>query len=217
MNTSPLLQVFLLLPATLLALTFFYNRANAEEAEWSREAISLPQDAENRRMEVISSDGRKKAVIDGVKLSVLINGKYLHGIENAGINTLAELQWSPDSTALFVTESYGGAVGDWHAILYLIEGSVVRRLDVTKQVVNSFKKHYRCKEPEEPNIGAIKWFNGAKKLLIVAEVPPHSSCPEMGKIRGYIVEIPTGGIFQEFDEKRLRTEWGDYLGKRFKQ
>lgn len=215
MNTNPLLRVFLLLTAMLLVLTFFLNKASAEGAEWSREAISLQQDAENRRMEVISSDGRKKAVVDGVKFSVLMDGKYLPGIEDAGINTLAELQWSPDSTALFVTESYGGVVGDWHATVYLVEGSSIHRLNVTKEVVNSFKKHYHCKEPEEPNVGAIKWLNGAK-LLLVAEVPPHSSCPEMGEIRGYIVEIPTGEILQEFDEKRLRTGWGDYLGKRFK-
>jgi hypothetical protein len=144
------------------------------------------------------------------------DGKPLPGIEDAGVNTLAELQWSPDSTAFFITESSGGVVGDWHVIVYLHDGRRVRRVDVSKTVLQSFQKHYRCQEPEVPNVGAVTWLHGAKHLLLVAEVPPHSSCLEMGKIRGYIVDIPTGRIRQEYSEKKLRAHWGVYLGRRFK-
>ena len=216
MNTIDLLRLVSLLAAMLLAQWFPYRESAAEVAQWSMEATTLPYEVGTRQIEVFAPDRRKKAVIDGVRLSVVMNGKHLPGIEDTGVSTLAELQWSPDSTAFFITESYGGAVGDWRVTVYLSDGRRVRSLDVSKEVIKSFKKHYLCKEPEEPNVGAVKWLNGAKHLLLVAEVPPHSSCLEMGKIRGYIVDIPTGSILQEFTEKKLRPDWGVYLGRRLK-
>jgi len=216
MNRSALLRVFSLLAIMLLAQWFAYKEAAAEVAQWSREATMLSYETGARHIEIFAPDRKKKAVIDGIKLNVVTNGKHLLGMEDAGVNTLAELQWSPNSKAFFVTESDGGAVGDWHVTVYLSESRRVRSVDVSKEVVQSFKKYYRCKEPEEPNIGAVKWLNGAHRLLLVAEVPPHSSCLEMGKLRGYIVDIPTGKILQEFSEKKLRADWGVYLGRRLK-
>jgi hypothetical protein len=39
----------------------------------------------------------------------------------------------------------------------------------------------------------------------------------MGKLFGYIVSVPSGGIVEKFSEARLRNEWGKYLGERLKK
>jgi hypothetical protein len=209
-----------LLPIFLLLTSFFSGSLSAFEdskieGQWSKEATFLPYKDGIRKVEIASPDRRKIAIIGGVELSVVMDGKRIQGTEDEGISTLAELAWSPDSKAFFVTESYGGEVGEWVVWINVIEGERVRVINPAKDVSKSFKKHYKCYNAEEPNVGAVKWLNGGKHLLLVAEVPPHSSCPEMGKLRGYIVEIPTGKIVQEFDEAKLTTDWGPFLGKRF--
>lgn len=183
--------------------------------EWSREATSLGYKGETRKVEVPAPDRRKTVVVEGVSIFVRVDRRRLPGTENEGVGTLAELAWAPDSTAFFITESLGGAVGEWRVAVYVIENQSIHVKDVTQDVIKQFKGHYECKEPEEPNVGAVKWLNGSTKLLVIAEVPPHSSCPEMGKLRGYLVEAVSGKITQEFDESELRARWGPYLGQRF--
>jgi len=202
---------------TALAQAFPYQDARTRVAEWSKEAVSISYAKPERKIEIPSPDGREKVLIQGVSLSVAMGGNRLRGTEDVGVSALAELLWSSDSIAFAITESFGGEVGDWHVTVYMIEKGVVQRLAVSNEVVKSFKSYYRCTEPEEPNIGAITWLNGSRDLLLVAQVPPHSSCPEMGKVRGYLVEVPTGQITKEFDEKELRDLFGGCLGSRFKK
>ena len=185
--------------------------------EWSREATVLEYRGGTRTAAILAPDRRKKAIVDGVSLRVEMDGPRLPGIENAGVSTLAELRWAPDSRAFFITESHGGAVGEWRVTVYMIETQSVRSVDVTSEVTREFKQHYRCAEPEEPNVGAVRWVDGSNQLLVVAEVPPHSSCPEMGKVKGYVVKVPTGRIVQAFDARELKTRWGRYLGDRLKR
>lgn len=191
-----------------------YVLAASELPVWSNAAVPLYGN-ETRHFEVAAPDGTKVAVIDGVSLSVVAYGNRLPGIEHAGVSTLAELSWAPDSSAFFITESYGGAVGDWHVTVFMVTGGSVSRVNVGNNVMKSFMMHYRCEEPEEPNIGGIKWLNNGRQLLLAAEVPPHSTCPEMGKVMGYIVDIPSGKILQEFRDKALKDDWGQFLGQRF--
>lgn len=189
----------------------------AGAGEWSKEATPLLYTGGTRRLQIRAPDPRKTAIIEGVRFYVAMDGRRLPGTEDKGVSTLAELAWSPDSRAFFVTESYGGAVGDWHVFVYIIEKARVRSIYVTEEVVRRFKRHYACYEPEEPNVGAIKWVTDSKQLLLVAEVPPHSSCPEMGKVRGYLVSVPAGAIIKEFTERQLRHRWTRYLGDRFRK
>ncbi len=179
---------------------------------WSREATFLEYHEGARRIEIISPDRRKIVIIEGVAFDVVMDGARLPGTEEKGVTTLAELAWSPDSRAFFITQSYGGAVGDWHIRVYLIENGRVRVYNVSQDIVKEFRKQYNACEP---NVGAITWVHGSKKLLLVAEVPPHSVCPQMGEVRAYIVEVPTGKIVEEFDRKSLKARWGRHLGQRF--
>jgi hypothetical protein len=180
--------------------------------DWSAEAISLVY---LRRAEIVSPDGRRAVIISEGPLVIEMDGRPLQGTENRAVTTLAELAWAPDSGALFITQSYGGAVGEWRVAVYTVESGGVRAWDVSSEVVRQFRKLYKCKGAEAPNVGAAKWLDGSKRLLLVAEIPPHSSCPEMGKVRGYVVEIPDGRIVESFGARELKARWAQYLGKRF--
>ncbi len=186
----------------------------AEDGIWSKETILLSENPQTRKIQIVSPDKGMTATIDGIKLQVEKMGRRFSGIENESVATLAELGWSPDSRAFFITASDGGLVGSWSARIYFIEDAKVRPLNLTPGIVKRFKKQYTCSEPEEPNIAAIKWWNGSDKLLFVAEVPPHSTCPGMGKVMGYLVAIPSGKIIKEISEKKLKSDWGAYLGQR---
>ncbi len=207
--------IVLILMAMISPQAVYCESLSADEGLWSREAIPFQYHACIPEIDLVSPDGTITILIKGVSICVKVKDKCLSGIENEGVSGLAELMWSPDSSGFVITQSEGGEVGEWNVSVYLIQNSTVHKLDVTQLVVSSFKKHYSCLEPEEPNIGAIRWLNGGKRLLLAAEVPPHSSCPEMGKKRGYIVEIRTGTILQEVSGSDLIDRWRSFLGKRF--
>jgi hypothetical protein len=97
---------------------------------------------------------------------------------------------------------------------YMVSGAGIRPVNIGRHVLKDFKRHYKCWEPELPNVGAVAWIEGSAKLLLAAQVPPHSSCREMGKLRGYVVSVPRGAILESMDEKVLRDRWEDLLGWR---
>lgn len=184
---------------------------------WSRHATELQYTADGERkrnLEVLAPDGRTRIVVTGPLMKVEVNGREVPGGEGLGANTLAELAWAPDSRAFFLTESGGGLVGEWFVTVYTLDkGKVVDR-DVTREVIRRFKKHYRCIEDQPPNLGGVAWVQGSRRLLVVAEVPPHSNCPQMGKIRGYIVDVASGEVLQEFTAKELKVGWRRHIGDR---
>lgn len=64
-------------------------------------------------------------------------------------------------------------------------------------------------------VAFIQEDGGGLSVVMDGRRPPHSSCPEMGKIRGYLVEVPSGKIIREYAERDLRARWGWHLGYRF--
>jgi hypothetical protein len=185
-----------------------------EEGMWSNEAKSLSYFPKPQQIRIDAPDKRTVAVLDGLKLLVLRDGKKLPGIEDEGVVGPAELAWAPDSKGFFITWSDGGWVGTWRTDVYLIEKERVRRVDVTQEVKRESKKNYKGIKPEALNIAAVKWLKGSRNLVLVGEVPPSSFYPEMGKVIGYIVSVPSGKIVEQFGERRLKAVWGRYLGPR---
>jgi hypothetical protein len=199
----------------LILLLCFVDLSCAEPARWSRDAVSFLFAPRGEDVRVLAPDGKRIALFHDFRIDVIEGSERLIEEGRLGIPYFSELLWSPDSNGFVVTESDGGDVGSWRTWVYLIEGRRVRWFDPSKFVVNEFKKHYECMEPEEPNIGAITWIGSSKNLLLVAEVPPHSTCPEMAMVMGYIIEIPSGTIKREISEEKLFADWSQYLGRRF--
>jgi hypothetical protein len=136
------------------------------------------------------------------------------------IFTLAEVGWASDSCAFFITQSDGGAVGTWNTDAYLLTPLGLRKVAVSDGVRKDFMKRYNCdvwgdqRGNEIPNIAGLKWLKGSRELLLVAEVPPHSSCPEMGKFMGYVVSVPSTKIVTRYSAREVKNRWGQSLGPR---
>jgi hypothetical protein len=127
---------------------------------------------------------------------------------------LTEVLWSPDSRAFVITGSDGGLVGTWETHFYSIETNGRPFLRDIEALVRPLTRTLpRC--DEQVNIGASAWLNAGKELLVVVEVPPHSSCRNMGAIAGFRVSVTSWRVLERISENRLRTKWGKYLGTRF--
>lgn len=131
---------------------------------------------------------------------------------------LMEVLWAPDSRNFVINVSDGGLVGHWDTYLYSIDAdeSPVYR-DIQKIVRPIADVLLQCEPKEEANLGVVSWINGGKDILIIAEVPPHSSCRNMGAIFGFRVSAKSGEIVERMSEDALRKKWAKALGCRFKK
>ncbi len=133
--------------------------------------------------------------------------------------------WSPDSRAIAVTWTDGGLVGSWQVDVYSVDRERLRPVNVTKAVRRDLARSYPvCKKffsscskadvksfknnLEWVNVAAIKWLDGSKKLVLLAGVPPSSSYgSNMSKVKGYVVEVPSGRIAQILTKRAFLTRW----------
>ncbi|HJW06874.1 MAG TPA: hypothetical protein VJ527_10335 [Rhodanobacter sp.] len=189
--------------------------------QWSSTAVDLGRGltastdapANSRIANVWSADHLRVLVIDGSRLTVKnSNGTVL--AEPVQIGSLSEIEWSPDSRGFVVTESDGGLVGSWSATAYRLTSTGLAARNLGQLVSSEFQKREgACSEI--PNVGASGWLESGI-LLVVAEAPPHSSCRDMGAIRGYEVSAIDGKILKRYDEAELRARYGHRLGLRFR-
>jgi hypothetical protein len=181
---------------------------------WSKRAVPLAYSGSARRVVVPAPNDQSQVVVEGNGIQVVRAGQPLVGTEKVGIGTLAEVLWAADSRAFLITESDGGIVGTWTVRMFLVEPMRVDSRLIAPDVAHRFKKQFKCREPEEPNVGATGWSEDSRWTLLVAEVPPHSTCPDMGKVRGYRVSTKTGKIVEELTQERLKTHWVAFFGDR---
>jgi len=125
--------------------------------------------------------------------------------------TLIEALWSPDSRYFAINQSDGGAVGTWQVHVYEVtERSGPRLTHVEKTALAKASKLPHCFEPEIANLGAVAWLNGGSELLLVSEVPPHSSCTNMGDTTMFRVSMRSGHTVKE--TPLMKPSWKTHLG-----
>ena len=131
--------------------------------------------------------------------------------------SLTEVIWSPDAAAFVVNSSEGGLVGTWGAYVRVLasDGSWAMR-DVRRLIEPAAKGVVQCATDEVPNLGAAGWLEEGRELLIVLEVPPHSSCRNLGALVGFRVSRRDWSILERIPESILRAKWGALLGPRFR-
>jgi hypothetical protein len=187
--------------------------------QWDANAVYLwpgPTDLadapDGERLAIIRSPDQK------VTLQVKDNRLIVLGQDGAAmakpmdIEDLAEVSWAPDSKEFVVTQSDGGWVGSWTATVYAIDPGGLRKYAVSPLVAARFQtRKDGC--DEIPNIAAGGWLS-ADAILIVAEAPPHSSCSDMGTIRGYALSLQDEQIKHEYSYAELRSRFGNRLGPR---
>lgn len=129
-----------------------------------------------------------------------------------------EVLWSPDSQAFVINSSDGGLVGKWDAYLYIVEadGHVTGR--TVRPLVDPLVRTWpECGSGSYANIGAAGWSVAGSELLIVAEVPPHSACRNMGAILGFRVSVRSWRVVERVPEDGLRVRLAPSLGPRFRR
>jgi hypothetical protein len=133
------------------------------------------------------------------------------------IPPLTEVLWAPSSRAFVITASDGGLVGTWHAHFYLVDaaGRPIKR-DLASLISEAERPFAHCDGGEDVNIGAAGWLRDSRELLVVAEVPPHSYCANLGALRGFLIDVTTWKL-QRIGEHTLRSKFASFLGSRLRR
>lgn len=127
---------------------------------------------------------------------------------------LTEVLWSADSRQLAINTSDGGVVGTWEAKLFTIDTQgIPEALALSDTLTKTMTKQLRCKSQEVANMAVLAW--SGDEVLFLAEVPPHSSCANMGQILGFRVALKSKKLMEVFSEKSLRANRQKLLGCRF--
>ena len=142
---------------------------------------------------------------------VLVRGKRIDTYIGSQVN--CEVGWAPDSKAFFVTYSEGGLVGFYSVDVYYIESSRLRVLRTGKHVEKDYwvwMKPIACGWPDGPNIVAIKWIEDSSRLLVAAQIPPHSVCDSFGTFKVYEIALPDARIVKRYEQiEAKKLFWQD--------
>jgi hypothetical protein len=103
-----------------------------------------------------------------------------------GLN--AQVMWNSSGTRVALTGSEGGAVGQFQTAAVRIRDNQLEWFDLTRLIERALGQPVTCGSPEAPNVGAITWISD-HKLLVAAEIMPHSNCDSMGTFAAYEVDV----------------------------
>ena len=162
-----------------------------------------------------SPDSKKNLVVgptaDGdPKIEVLLEGARVRVPYSTW--PCPQALWTPDSRAFFLNYSTGGAVGTFETRLFYPSREGVKVIDPTKAVVADFLAHYpKCFSPETPNVAGIAWLS-ASRLLVAAQVLPHSNCDAMGTFATYEIEVPSGTVRAKHSQLESKKLFPHLLG-----
>jgi hypothetical protein len=123
----------------------------------------------------------------------------------------AEVAWSADSKAFFLTHSDAGLIGTYHVKVVYLTRSGIRVIEPVPDGSKLFSP--TCFSPEVPNVGAISWVgNGSDRLAIAVQVPPHSSCASMGTFRAFVIQLPSGAVISQYNQIEAKKAFSRGLG-----
>jgi len=125
---------------------------------------------------------------------------------------LTEVSWAPDSYYLAISASDGGSVGNWSITVFSVREGQAQRLPPYRELHAAANRLLQCEGPESANLGLAGWLKGGTEMLVVAQVPPHSVCRNMGSLRGFRVATASGRILESMSYAALRRRWPDWLG-----
>jgi hypothetical protein len=184
---------------------------------WSADAARLYDaaavfDTPNESGKAVPSPDKKWNVVGEEESIVLRRGSRTWVLPTLPLTkALMEALWSPDSRYFAINQSDGGAVGTWQVHIYEVtERSGPRLTQVEKTALARANKLPDCFEPESANLGAVAWFNGGSELLLVSQVPPHSSCTNMGDTTTFRVSMRSGHTVM--DTSPMKPSWRAHFG-----
>jgi hypothetical protein len=167
------------------------------------------------RTSVSSPDGQSRVLVqydDDHGMTIRTEGNIGKLSFSTDAFVASELTWAPDSKAFFITGSDGGAVGEFHLLVVDRFAGRLAMKDASKAIYAAFGHPVRCDEPEEPNVGGIKWLSG-HRVLVAAEVQPHSICHGMGTFKAYELDPATMTVGRAYGQLEAKKLFGADLGR----
>ncbi len=227
----------------LMAGTNTTTASHEQIVTWSRSAQPLPYAADTsaRSERVPSPNGKyeiacnslpqERAISEGVSEKTEVptcefvgRGKPVPIPLEVGPEAL----WAPDSDAVAITQSRGGALGTYQVQIYRPEDE--RALDIADAVRHDLARRYPacvsagCTAAERKhmqrdvswvNVAAIRWMEKSKTILLMAWVPDSSEFgANLGRHQGYVVDARTGKILSKYSQeeftRRFKKDCGDW-------
>lgn len=205
----------LLLIGILFSKVTMANDDTACNGIWSSFAKS-PFIKQGQLREIISPDGKYMIKASKNGLEFISENKSIILDKVIGNPPVTEILWAKDSSKFIINESDGGTVGTWSThLFYLDKDALPVPIDVQSAVIESVRELAQCDSHEQINMGTIAFSNNNKELFLIAEVPPHSSCKNMGEIAGFYISIASLKIVEQLSQNMIKENWNDYLGCRF--
>ena len=127
-----------------------------------------------------------------------------------GLN--AEILWSADSKAFTVTGSSVGANGPYHSDAFIIQPGRLIHVPLTALVRGAFGHPVKCGWPESPNVGAIRWIDNSRTVLVAAEIVNHSNCDSFGTFKAFVIDINTKQILKRYGQLQVKRLYRSDLG-----
>jgi len=201
---------------------------------WARTATYLCSRATDsgfvRDIRVFSPDKKKFVHIVNNHWIVEIGTKRLEtGDKDSYVSFYpAELSWSPDSKAFYITQSDATSeINGFHTeVFFVSEDAVTKAPDINQPVHNRFDHHHQCSlkfdhnsEVRERNfnIAALGWDRNSSQLLVVAEIPADSDCGSRGYFGGYLLNVAETRITGEYSPHELIARWRAAIGQRLRE
>lgn len=171
-----------------------------------------------RSIMVASPDGAITTRVTNIELTLVDrNNPARFAQTSIPIASLAEILWAPDSSAFALTQSDGGWVAAWSVRAYRLRSTGLSESDPGRLALADFKQLFsRCRD-EYPNVAAVDWLNGSSRLRLVLEMPCHSSCRDMCRVAGYVVNVADGAVIERVPEAAVQREWKAITGLRFRR
>ncbi|WP_019834272.1 hypothetical protein [Sphingomonas sp. PR090111-T3T-6A] len=124
----------------------------------------------------------------------------------------AELLWAPDSRALAVTYE-DDEERMRTALLVRRKPHGWRRLNLAEAVAKVYRAPAGCAEDMTPDVVTLGWTSG-QRLIVAATMPEKADCPVKGRFTAYFVDVPTGKVLMEVDQRTAERRYRAMLGKR---
>ncbi|UGS42715.1 hypothetical protein [Pseudocitrobacter corydidari] len=206
------LRLWILLIYILMNLSCI--AASGHSGDWGRDGINMYNVPLLKHEGVKSPDGKITVAINDESLALKVGNRFipLNVIFNP---ELSEVLWSSDSRYFTLTVSDGGWVGTWDTYVIDTKDITTPKIISLRPIIEAvLTKCWMCNGEDAINIGAVSWRD---ELRVIVEIPPHSVCNNMGEVKGAVIDVEHGNVIKLMRSEKVYYEWGEDMGKRFKE
>lgn len=199
--------------AAALALTPAGTGPVADERNPCAATAFVLQDLE-KEPAVVAPDGRHRILLrvrteddDYGWVRIYTGDRLIGSFDLRDLSAGVYVNWSPDSGAVYVMWSNGGAIGGYDVRVFRVTDQKATEVPTTRIVDREFQRAHPC-PTRGANDFAITFLRGSQEFLLALQVYPTSDCGnEAGFTRGYRVRVMDGHIVQRYSEGQLKARW----------